>query len=222
MQCSDRIRRIMSDNSLNITDFSSKIGISKRTVESYLQLGRLPGPEFLAALSTHLGVSASWILTGEGSPYNNDHTIEGRAPPDFIPIPRFAVEAAAGDGAAAENEETTGFYAFNKKWLARKGLNPANLAVISVRGDSMEPRLAEGDLILIDRAQRRIADGRAFVVRLGTDLVVKHIQRVGPGAISLISANRLYPPREVAIADLDSDCQQIEIIGRVVASMHEW
>ena len=153
---------------------------------------------------------------------SNDDQIAHTDQENFFPIPRFSIEASAGPGTAAESEETTGFYAFNQKWLARRGLNPANLAVIAVRGDSMEPKLAEGDLILIDRAQRQIADGRAFVLRIDSDLLVKHIQRIGPGTISLISANRLYPPREVAIADLDGDCNQIEIIGRVVASMHEW
>lgn len=145
-------------------------------------------------------------------------TISATAP-DFIPIPRFAVDAAAGPGALVDTETQTGFYAFNRSWLARRHLDPKSLAVISVRGDSMEPRLSDGDLILVDRAQKQISDGIAYVLRLGSDLLVKYVQRIGPGAISILSANTLYPPREIDIAALDGE---LEIIGRVIASMHEW
>lgn len=232
MSVSERIREAAAMKSLNIKDFAEAIGVSYRTVQNYIGEDRTVGADFLTACSTRLGVSATWLLTGIGEPLlpekhpigdSRDSASDPQNPPqDFVPVPRFAVEAAAGAGALPDGEETTGFYAFNKKWLARRGLASANLAVISVRGDSMEPRLSSGDLILIDRAQRQIVDGLAFVVRLGTDLVVKHVQRISPDAISLISANRMYPPREVALSDLDSDSHQTEIIGRVVASMHEW
>ena len=218
--------------SLNIKDFSEAIGISYRTVQNYIGEERAVGSDFLTAYSARLGISATWILTGLGDPLltekhpNEGGDFSGRehqtVAPDFVSVPRYAVEASAGDGALPGDEETTGFYAFNRKWLARRGLSPANLAVISVRGDSMVPRLSEGDLILIDRAQRQITDGRVFVVRLGTDLLVKHVQRLGPDSISLISANKLYPPREVALSALGDQAGQIEVIGRVVASMHEW
>ncbi len=88
-----------------------------------------------------------------------------------------------------------------------------------VRGDSMEPKLSDGDLILVDRAQRQIADGIAYVLRLGSDLLVKYVQRIGPNKVSLLSANTFYPPREIDADGLDGE---VEIIGRVVASMHEW
>ncbi len=138
---------------------------------------------------------------------------------DFLPIPRFSVDASAGGGALVDKETQTGFYAFNRRWLDRRQLDPGSLAVIAVRGDSMEPKLSDGDLILVDRAQRQIADGIAYVLRIDTDLLVKNVQRVRPGVIALLSANALYPPREIDAEGLDGE---VEIIGRVVASMHEW
>ena len=55
-----------------------------------------------------------------------------------------------------------------------------------MRGDSMEPRLSEGDLILVDRAQQQISDGIAYVLRLGDDLLVKYVQRLGASTVSLL------------------------------------
>lgn len=59
----------------------------------------------------------------------------------------------------------------------------------------------------------------AYVLRIDNDLRVKNVQRIRPGVISPLSANKFYPPREIETEGLGD---QIEIIGRVVASMHEW
>jgi len=61
--------------------------------------------------------------------------------------------------------------------------------------------------------------GKSFVVRVWDEFVVKHVQIIGRSAISLISANSVYPPRELKLALDDHDFQ---IIDQVVASMHEW
>lgn len=218
MQCSERIRQVMLDKSLNIPELSSALGISKRTIESYLQAGRPPGPEFLAAMTTQLGVSASWILTGEGHAYTEARTNAVSSPPDFTPIPRYAVEASAGHGALIHDEEGSGYYAYNRKFLERRGLKPDNLAVISVKGDSMEPELYDGDLILLDRAQTTPRDSRIYAVRYNSDLFVKRVMELPGNRIQLLSTNANYPPITVDATELDS----IQIIGRVVNSTHEW
>ena len=217
----DRLASLRAKQGLDISNFSKLVGV-QRTYLSDIEKGKKElSLNAAMSISDTLGVSLDWLLRG----IEAVHQIDTRAdvpPSDFVSVPRYAVEASAGDGSLPGDEETTGFYAFNRKWLARRGLSPANLAVISVRGDSMEPKLCSGDLILIDRAQRQIADGLAFVVRLGTDLLVKHVQRLGPDSISLISANKLYPPCEIALSALGDQAGQIEVVGRVVASMHEW
>lgn len=41
-------------------------GVKYRTIQNYLAGDRAIGSEFLAALSEQMGVSATWVLTGEG------------------------------------------------------------------------------------------------------------------------------------------------------------
>ncbi|MCL6285580.1 S24 family peptidase [Ruegeria sp. 2012CJ41-6] len=141
---------------------------------------------------------------------------------DFVPVPRYTVSASGGDGDSylGDAMDVT-FYAFNLQWIKRRNLDPDNLHIVEVKGDGMAPTLSEGDLILVDRAQAEPADGKAFVIRISEELVVKNIQRVGKDTISLVSANMIYPPREIAADDMGPRAD-IEIVGRVVASMHEW
>lgn len=223
----ERFRELATDKGMNVKEFCAEIGVSYRTVQNYLAEKSTPNGTVLAALVEKTGVSPNWLLLGvtpkyvselEGSD-GKENLTDATSRAEFIPIPRFSVDASAGDGALVDEETQTGFYAFNRAWIERRKLSPDQLAVISVRGDSMEPRLTEGDLILVDQAQREIADGVTYVVRLGNDLLVKYVQRISPDAVSLLSENRRYPPREVSLATIGDDTA---IVGRVVASMHEW
>ena len=216
----EKIRILREDRGLSRKAFGDLTGLSEAKVQA-LEIGKQRvDHEALFNITTSLGVDANWLLGVSLNPtsclIDDDHDVVSR----FVPIPRFSVSASAGNGALVETEEATGAYAFNVKWLSRRQLDPRSLAVISVRGDSMEPRLADGDLILVDRAQQDIADGTAFVLRLGSELLVKYVQRVAPSVISLISENRRYPPRELDLAMFGEN--DVQIIGRVVASMHEW
>ena len=152
------------------------------------------------------------MILGENGP------IVHSAAPDFIPIPRYTVEASADHGTLVHDEEGSGYYAFNRKFLERRGLKPNNLAVISVRGDSMEPDLRDGDLILLDMAQTAPHDSRIYAVRYSADLFVKRAMELPGNRIQLLSLNPHYPPITVGADDLDG----IQIIGRVVNSTHEW
>jgi phage repressor protein C with HTH and peptisase S24 domain len=222
MSVSARIREAASLKSLNIKAFAEVLGVSYRTIQNYLAEDRGVGSDFLTACSTKLGISATWLLTGLGAPLMDEkHSIDvgPTTEPEFVTVPRYAVEASAGHGALPGDEETTGFYAFNRKWLARRGLNPDRLSIISVKGDSMEPGFCNNDLILVDHDQTRPSDGLIFVFRIGDDLFVKHVQLLPDGMMHLISANKLYPPIAVNAA---KPAAGFQVIGRVVASMHEW
>jgi phage repressor protein C with HTH and peptisase S24 domain len=135
-----------------------------------------------------------------------------------VSVPRFDVAASAGPGSIAESEIGTGHYAFNKSWLDQRGLKTNHLAVIAVRGDSMEPELYDGDLILLDRSSTEPRDGDMFVVRYSDELFVKRVQKMPERHIALRSTNNFY--ESIRIDPRQSN--DLTFIGKVVASMHEW
>lgn len=239
---SERLRYLISIKDMTIQGFADFIGVPKGTLEKYINGPRLPKTEFLSMLYSQMGVSAHWLLDGiepmyladigkleahgvvplrEG-PYRGPKHLsnEGdeRVNGDFISIQRFDVDASAGDGALAETEIGTGHYAFNRSWLERRGLQPDNLAVIAVRGDSMEPELYDKDLILLDQTQKEPRDGDMYVVRHSNELFVKRIQKVPGGQLALRSTNHFYE----SIRITPDESTDLEFIGKVVASMHEW
>lgn len=215
---STRLRQLMALENMTIKEFSEALGTPKGTLEKYLNSPRLPGPEFLQALNSQLGVSATWVLNGIGPRLL---TSAFSAPTDgagFIEVPRYDVQASAGGGAVVDNEETVSTYSFSKAWLERRNLSPDALSIIEVKGDSMEPDLRNKDLILLNHQVETLEDSNIYAVRYSDRVFVKRVQQLPNGAIQLLSSNKNYTPIEIALGQAGD----LGIVGRVVASMHEW
>lgn len=134
-------------------------------------------------------------------------------PDQFVFIPRYNVRAAAGHGAAISNENIMHHLAFRKYWIDNELCASAkDLVVISVAGDSMEGEIDNGDIILINTADKELNNG-IYVVRIDGDLLVKRIQKLVGGIIKVISANDAYESFSIDTNNLPSD---FECIGRVV------
>lgn len=177
--------------------------------------------EFLTKLKSVFEVSIDQLLTGN---FDSSQNLTNPSDVDFVPIPRFDIEASAGHGSLVPGEEAVGAYTFRKSWLDRRNLKQGNLAVITVTGDSMEPDLFNGDRIVVDRSQTALYDGRIYAVHFSDGLFVKRIQRLPGDRILLISTNSRYSQINLDATDLvaDLDGGSFKIVGRVVASMHEW
>ena len=137
----------------------------------------------------------------------------------FIGIAHYDIQAAAGHGAVNGAEEQLDVLAFRRDWLLKRRLSPTHLVVVSVKGESMEPRLTDNDLVLVDRSQTDITSGKTYVLRMDGHLLVKNLQLLPRGLVQVASNNPGFPPYQVDLADESLD---IAIVGRVVASMHEW
>lgn len=222
MGVSERIREAASINGMNIKEFSDRLGVSYRTVQNYLSGERGVGSDFLAAASEQLGISATWILTGLGAPLihsapSSDQPKAGQ----FVPVAHFTAEASAGHGSLVQDEAPDSTYAYRREFLARRGLKPENLAVLTVRGDSMVPDLHDKDSILVNRVLTGfddIEDGTVYAVTVDGDLYVKRIQRLPGHRLMLASSNPVYQPIIVE----KSDMAAVRIIGPVITSSHEW
>ncbi|MDH5637737.1 MAG: S24 family peptidase, partial [Nitrospinota bacterium] len=102
--------------------------------------------------------------------------------------------------------------AFRLDWLKSELRLPVGgLVVVRARGDSMEPTIDEGDILLVDSSQERLTDGGIFVILRGEDLVVKRIQTTADGFL-LVSDNQRYSPEPVRATEDEGP----RVIGRVV------
>ncbi|HEV2567320.1 S24 family peptidase [Sphingomonas sp.] len=131
------------------------------------------------------------------------------APDDLISVPVLDVQASAGPGAFADSERPKARMRFDPSWLRGLTLDPRQLSVIQVTGDSMAPTLHDGDDILVDRGDRRFRDG-IYVLRLDGALNVKRLLLEPGRKVTIRSDNPVYP----SWPSLDRG--EVNLIGRVV------
>jgi phage repressor protein C with HTH and peptisase S24 domain len=104
---------------------------------------------------------------------------------------------------------------FRRDWLTAHGYRTENLAALKVKGRSMEPSLWEGDLIVINRADREPQNGAVFAVNHESECIIKRLRR-SPGGWNLESDN----PDKLHYAT-EACSERTEIIGRVVYKQSE-
>lgn len=126
-------------------------------------------------------------------------------------VPKLAVGASAGAGALADGEALAGKVGFDKQWLRKLGVEPRNVSLIRVEGDSMQPTLNDGDDIMVDKgaALKPLRDG-IHVIRIDGVLMVKRLAPAPGGRLSVLSDNPAYPSWP------DRDPAEVQVVGRVV------
>ncbi|AAU90925.1 prophage MuMc02, peptidase, family S24 [Methylococcus capsulatus str. Bath] len=181
-----------------------------------------PPPEVLALIRQKLQgePQAAHAYPTKPGGLNGDKHLQRQpavySPDDYVALPLYDVRAAAGGGVVPDTENVVDFLHFKKAWLRTElRSSPDDLYLIYVDGESMEPTLCKGDVILVnhrDKFQGR--DGGIYVLRLDGALLVKRLQRKMGGIIKVTSDNPVYEPFEVGAQDLDR--ADFSIIGRVV------
>ncbi len=205
----ERLREERQRIGLAQAEFGSKCGVSKTSQFNYESGERSPDGEYFS-LAEELGVNTHYVITGKKVQAAND---------DFVIIPRHDVAASAGPGALNGHEAELYGLCFRRSWLNKRGLQANQLKVIDVSGDSMAGKLSDGDQVLIDLSQTIPKSGFAYVLRQGDELLVKYAQLLPDGILRVTSENnQSYPPYDIDL----SKTSDVSILGRVVASTHEW
>lgn len=110
-----------------------------------------------------------------------------------VAIPLLRDAAAAGSPRLVEDGQIEDLVLLPRAWCPR----PADTSCIRVAGDSMEPKLAHGDLVVVERLQpaERAALFGKMVAAWHRDegVTVKWLHRYGESEM-LVAENRAYPP----------------------------
>lgn len=210
-----------------------EMGVSEDMLRRYIKGENEPTVAAVARLAAPQGISMEWIATGRGDMFMTLEQIssgfgkfqESPAPyllkspmnEEYAAIPLYDVRAAAGGGFVVDSELVVDMLHFKKSWLRQRlSASPTDLHLIYVDGESMEPTLRPGEVILVDHRDTGPTRDGVYVLRMDGALMVKRLQRLPGGNINVTSDNTAYHPFTANVSQLNSN--DFAIVGRVVWS----
>lgn len=221
METKDKIMRLAKEMNVTRNDIIAATGADKSTVSTWFSGKNKPGGIFLPRLCKQLKCDAEWLLddisgldTGRISESRAIYAVE-TSEPDTVSIPYFSgVSLSAGNGSVILHEGQNGNVPFPRSWLQRLNQPLTNLCVIPCAGFSMEPRICDGDLALINLADTAIRDGKVYAINLGNEAKIKRLFKRLDGSIVVCSDNKSLNLVDEQIAP--NEIERLKIIGRAV------
>lgn len=226
MELKDRLKQARKHAKMSQVELAKRAGVDQTTI-SNLERGKHRGTSHVIPLASALGCSPRWLATGAGQmlEFGRDATdelvfqdaelVEGNEPLgyDEIELPCFReVEFSAGDGSTQVIENHGASMRFSLARLSRAGVQPENAACATVTGNSMEPTIAGGSPIAIDKGCTQIIDGKVYALDHGGMFRVKRLYKLPLNRVRIVSDNgNEYPEEVVSMGHEESP----RIIGRV-------
>jgi len=232
-QWKSRLEAEMARQGLDMKALSVRAGLGETYVRDALKRGRGGSLPALNKLAGALGRSLDWLIagTGGGDPppirrfdSNVDRRLVDAKAANPSTIFEVDVRAGAGGGGvpveAYVHDDQGNCYAaaaVAAEWTLPETIvqgvlhsAPRHIRVFEVIGDSMEPRLYEGDRVFIDLRYTVPSPEGIFALWDGYGLVIKRLQIVmgsEPMRVRIISVNASYAPYEAG-------ADEIRIVGR--------
>lgn len=199
-------------------------GVSPSAFRKWLRGEAEPSRERLVSLAHAAGVTAGWLVNGEGpeprlrevtGPGRDNGGVTQEAGLDsrqFVVLPKRPEAAAAGPESPTPPRGTE-YIALRHDWVRSVlGIEPDNLLVEIAIGESMQPSIRNGDMLLIDSTDSQFHSFGVYVLEVAGERLVKRVQRKLDGSLTLISDNAAYESEHIA-PERSGD---VRVVGRVL------
>lgn len=200
-------------------EFADQLGVHLNTLGKFERGETQPDAELCIKIAELGKRSVQWLVTGLGAKQHNGevaHSLRAIAAGEFIYVPHFDINAAAGVGDPFTNlESVIAMRPFDQAFVRGElGITHDEIALIFVTGPSMEPLLHSRDTVLIDlRAGYESFSDGIHVIRLDQALLVKQVQKMPGKAFRIRSLNEDYEAFD--IKGTEEAERDFAIIGRV-------
>jgi phage repressor protein C with HTH and peptisase S24 domain len=223
-----RLRSGREKLGLTQQNLAVKTGVSLTSIQNY-ESGQIPKGEIVARLAEVVGCSTDWLLRGSilggaevSKAQQNQSDVEedgslSESGAEILLVPMVEARLSAGSGSLETSTRLQRQYSFRSDFLRRRG-NPAQMILVRVSGDSMEPKIENNDVVLIDQGQKDLVPGKIYAVGV-EDMVYLKMVNARPGQVVLSSVNEKYEP--IYIDTLDDSESRIRIIGRAIWTCRE-
>ena len=196
MNIGNKLKQIRSMNNLTQSDLAEMLGVAKTTISSYERNNSVPNDEIKKEISRRFNISIDELIGNEAKVNNNSYK-----------VPVFAYVSAGNP--LFTNEEIVDWEELPIEYKSQ-----GEFFALMVKGQSMEPRFCDGDVVIVKK-QNDVDDGDLAIVLVnGDEATFKQVRKSDAG-ITLIGTNTaVYLPHFYSKADIEA--LPVAIIGKVV------
>lgn len=201
----------------NAAAFAKVMKIHPTTYRAY-EAGQNGFSKLAYQFAEKLDVPVKWLLEGGedqrrrvmevADEYAADQTAKELG---LALVPQLELGYSMGGGSIFTDYRHTGVVPFQREWLRgfMRG-SYADLFVARGEGDSMQPTMLDGDIVLIDTAQKDIhQQDRIWALSYGELGMIKRVRRLPGGTYRILSDNPSVEPFDAADGEM-------YVVGRVV------
>lgn len=217
MTVGQRIQERIDATGISQAAIARAIGVSPQAVSKMVR-GDTHQPQRLYQLARALKTTPEYLLgeTDDPAPKLGEQQLTWRGPDSEAPegtvlIPQLDIGFSMGGGTVFEDYAQTALIPFPREWLRPMiGGTFGDLFVARGEGDSMMPTILDGDVVIIDTAQKTILkQDRLWCLSYGDLGMIKRVRVQPDGGILVISDNP-------AVENYTAYDGEVHTIGRVI------
>lgn len=190
-----RIKSARENLKLTKRELAKRIGVHESSINKY-EKGLVDIPlSKISELSRVLNVTEAYLMGWE-----DEQKLQG------LKIPVLGTVAAGIPISAVE--DILDYEEVPQSWE-----NQGEFFALKIKGDSMEPRMESGDVVIVKQQPDANSGDTVIVLVNGDDATCKKLQKTDNG-IMLVSTNPKYPPMFYSTEDIQT--KPVVILGKVV------
>lgn len=190
-----RLKELRKKQGLTQDKLAKKLNVSRPTIAVWENGTSQPNNEALMKLASLFDVSVDYLLERKESEYN--------------PI-RIPVLGNVAAGIPIDAIEDIVDWEEIPNAMAKAG----EYFGLRIKGSSMEPRISEGDTVIV-RRQHDVESGEiAIIIVNGDEGTCKKVLKHAAGGITLVSLNPAFEPRYLSPQEVED--LPVTIVGKVV------
>lgn len=192
----NRMQQLRKEKQISMKEAARLLNIPYTTYVGYEKGDREPNSEMLIKIASFFSVSVDYLISK-----SDDRAKHSKR---FVPV-----LGSVPAGIPIEAIQDILDYEEISAELARSG----EFIALRIKGDSMEPKFSEGDVVII-RRQEQVENGEIAIVMVnGNDATVKKFYKTDAG-VTLIGTNPSFTPLTFTPEQVES--LPVRVIGKVV------
>jgi repressor LexA len=198
----ERLKTARENKSLEQATLAVKIGVVTRTLQRWEKGEQIPDGVSITTVARITGVLPVWLLTGEGEMYPSPARPENVYALPAGPRRRMRLSEVPLISSVPAGRVATMFHPdYVDDYVAVDDVKDPGAFALKVKGNSMAPRIEDGDIVVVS-PQQEPHNGDICVVRVNDEDTLKKVKFEG-NYVHLIPLNPEFEPVTVKRKDVN-------------------